>query len=996
MKISFLLSVIALSFSFCHLAKAQSPGGVTSREVWFRAVPATSNLQGYYLWKDFSGDSVRNLLYDSRGAAYGTEFRQQRDNITTFNFHPALDLSERTVPKEALLRYSNLYQATVIGIFAPKASSYNSDAVLYHIDGRSGTGSLLSKDKIVRGAGTEPLDYGKDSGEDLLYTESDSLDADGFRESSPRIVSYLKADAPSHTIWGESSRSVITTGYSYSTDNLNGNTTFSGSFGNKTFEGYIPELIAYGRMLTPLERRKVESYLALRYGITLKNSYLDSSGNLVWDMTSEQSYHHRVTGIIRDDAGSLYQPLSTTSYEETPYYTTNSENDTYYNKNSYNLPTSNRLLVMGREYASALRDGDYLLWGDDGGDIATYQPSEDSPWHIMTRKWTVRTNMDSIPEMQQVWNTSGLAIERAGFTYRISQDNTSASAYAVTRFSDSQEAYMEFTLPASAPAFDAGLNGDGTGSCTYGYRFQNGRVYRIVNGKAESGSVAVVQTGRIAISRTGGSLLLRINGMGSAETAIHIPDSLAVSLAHAVIAVQGNDATLSLTDLRLGGFGDTGNQAELGYLLTRDKEFAPYRRKRTLMLIDRSGEGDISPETSLTVRCSDSDATRGKTIFHNLFWDTDKSGSDVFTFAYYDGILADITPFPSTCEDGRAQKDGHIAVHVTIGTPPYRYTLAADSVKGLTSDSLVSAGIFSTDTLTLHSLPAGTYRLELTQSGGMTISTSGNARGGYAFSTHAYANPEFSWSTGDNTSSYHAGLATGTVLGTIISYGFSVDGTTASVIDHGLLLRRTAFQVSEGDVLTLKVNGWMLEYRVNGNMVYRTRVPVRFWTLGAVFGEGVSSLSGVTVNGAVVPFGYTSSEVTAEQSKTRSFVRTVMVGNECDATLPNGVVEAKPSGKAGPAATTTTSIERTETATQTAFMVTASGDSRHTLTATLRLKDSRPATLLIYDTAGKLVGEHPFNGGPQRSLSFSVGQSGVYIIKAITDSDEFTKKTIVR
>ena len=82
MEISFLLSVIALSFSFCPLAKAQRPGGVASPEVWFRTVPATSNLQGYYLWKDFSGDSVRNLLYDSRGAAYGTEFRQQRDNIT--------------------------------------------------------------------------------------------------------------------------------------------------------------------------------------------------------------------------------------------------------------------------------------------------------------------------------------------------------------------------------------------------------------------------------------------------------------------------------------------------------------------------------------------------------------------------------------------------------------------------------------------------------------------------------------------------------------------------------------------------------------------------------------------------------------------------------------------------------------------------------------------------------------------------------------------------
>ena len=83
-----------------------------------------------------------------------------------------------------------------VGIFAPMASSYyKSDAVLYPIDGRSGTGSLLSKDKVVRGAGTEPLDYGSDSSEDLLYTESGALDADGFRESCPRIVSYLKADA---------------------------------------------------------------------------------------------------------------------------------------------------------------------------------------------------------------------------------------------------------------------------------------------------------------------------------------------------------------------------------------------------------------------------------------------------------------------------------------------------------------------------------------------------------------------------------------------------------------------------------------------------------------------------------------------------------------------------------------------------------------------------------------------------------------------------------
>lgn len=995
MKRFLLLSVIAFSYCFCPLAKAQNPGGVQSPEVWFRTFPVSDNLQGYYFWKDLSGDSVKNLLYDSRGAGYGTEFRQQRTNINTFNFNPALNLSERDMPKEALLRFSNLSQATIIGIFAPLVSAYNSDAVVYHVDGRSGGGSILGKDKVVRGTGIDALDYGKEHGEDLLYAESDSLSADGFRESSPHIVSYLKADLPQHSVWGEGSRSVITTGYGYSSGNVNSNTDYTGAFGNRTFDGYTPELIAYGRMLTPLERRKVESYLAIRYGVTLKGSYFASTGDLLWDRNAAGSYHHRVTGIMRDDSGSLYQPLSTTSYEEAPYYSVRPENDTYYNRNSYNPPTSSRLLVMGREYASSMRDGDYLLWGDDGGDVVTYQPEEDSPWHIMSRKWTVRTNMDSIPDEKQVWNTAGLMVERTGFTYQIRQDSTSTSPYAVTRTSDGLETYMEFTIPASGPSFDAGLNSDGTGVCSYGYRFQNGRIYTITDGTV-NGRYAFAGTSgsRIAIIRKGGSITLQVNGEGSPESAITIPDNISSTLSHAVVAVQGTGKKLSLADLRLGGFGDTGNQAELGYQLTRDKEFAPYSKNRTLLLIDRSGEGNIDPETSLVIRCAGYDGTRGKTLFHNLFWDTDKSGSDVFTFAYFDGILADFTPYPSTCKDGKAQKDGRIAIHVTVGTPAYTYTLTADSVKGLVRDSIVSKGSFSTDTLTLTGLLAGTYRLEVTQSGGMTInaSVSGNDRNGYAFSTNAYANPEFSWSIGDNASSYNAGLATGTVLGTLISYGFSVDGGTAAVINRGLVIPRYAFRIEEGDVLTLKVVGRILEYRVNGNTVYRTRIPARYWTLGAVFGNGTSFLSGVTVNGESVEFGYTSSNVSAEQAKKRSYVRTVMVGNECDATLPNGVAQAKPAEPES----RTTSIGNVETEGPAAFTVRTGRDGSHTLTAELTLSDERAATLLVYDTAGKLIGEQPFNGGQHRSLSVSVGASGVYIVKAITDGEEFTRKVMVK
>ena len=95
-----------------------------------------------------------------------------------------------------------------------------------------------------------------------------------------------------------------------------------------------------------------------------------------------------------------------------------------------------------------------------------------------------------------------------------------------------------------------------------------------------------------------------------------------------------------MAGLRTGGIDDVGYMAELSYDLTPDREFSDYCRKRTVMLIDPSGEGDFDINSNSNIRCSKPDMTRGKTIFRNILWDADGSGSDVFTFAYYDGISA--------------------------------------------------------------------------------------------------------------------------------------------------------------------------------------------------------------------------------------------------------------------------------------------------------------------------------------------------------------------
>lgn len=70
--------------------------------------------------------------------------------------------------------------------------------VLLGIDGRRNDGAILSKDKVARSAGTEPLDYGSTTGEDLLYQSSDSLSENGFKESALRVVSYSRSTVHRH------------------------------------------------------------------------------------------------------------------------------------------------------------------------------------------------------------------------------------------------------------------------------------------------------------------------------------------------------------------------------------------------------------------------------------------------------------------------------------------------------------------------------------------------------------------------------------------------------------------------------------------------------------------------------------------------------------------------------------------------------------------------------------------------------------------------------
>lgn len=83
--------------------------------------------------------------------------------------------------------------------------------------------------------------------------------------------------------------------------------------GGQFFGGRIPEVILYSSDLNSVKRLQVNSYLAIKYGVTLGNpanvvNYLSSDGSSIW--TGDTAYQNNIFGIARDNTSALHQRIS--------------------------------------------------------------------------------------------------------------------------------------------------------------------------------------------------------------------------------------------------------------------------------------------------------------------------------------------------------------------------------------------------------------------------------------------------------------------------------------------------------------------------------------------------------------------------------------------------------------------------------------------------------------------------------------------------------------
>lgn len=122
----------------------------------------------------------------------------------------------------------------------------------------------------------------------------------------------------------------------------------------------LAEVVTYNTYLSEADQNKVESYLAIKYGITLttgmttvNRNYTAADGTTIWQAAGNAGYSYNITGIGRDDNSGLFQKQSRSIHTNSLVYL-------------YNGATGGNFPASNAANASAIDDNSFLLFGDNG------------------------------------------------------------------------------------------------------------------------------------------------------------------------------------------------------------------------------------------------------------------------------------------------------------------------------------------------------------------------------------------------------------------------------------------------------------------------------------------------------------------------------------------------------------------------------------------------------------------------------------------------------
>ena len=165
-----------------------------------------------------------------------------------------------------------------------------------------------------------------------IFQDGESMCYDSLQHRGP-VVNMLQQDAPEGC------------------DSTVGLTLAIGGGQEMRGGALIAEVMFFDRRLNPDALRRVQSYLAVKYGVTLAPvDYVDSRGRTVWSHSLHAAHHHRIAGVARDSVYGLWQRTSRSGCDSA-------------------------VVTLG---VDSLAEGDYCLAGDD-----------DAPLNFVPDTWFV-------------------------------------------------------------------------------------------------------------------------------------------------------------------------------------------------------------------------------------------------------------------------------------------------------------------------------------------------------------------------------------------------------------------------------------------------------------------------------------------------------------------------------------------------------------------------------------------------------------------------------
>ncbi|SHM62370.1 LamG-like jellyroll fold domain-containing protein [Flavobacterium xinjiangense] len=126
------------------------------------------------------------------------------------------------------------------------------------------------------------------------------------------------------------------------------------TYGN--LNGRVAEVISYASRVPDADRPKIETYLAIKYGITLgvngtSKNYIDSGGNIIWNSTNNVGFNYNIAGIGRNVDSDLYQKQSKSIYDS----------------NEVTIGLGVIAATNSANINQFKKDRDFLVWGSDNG-----------------------------------------------------------------------------------------------------------------------------------------------------------------------------------------------------------------------------------------------------------------------------------------------------------------------------------------------------------------------------------------------------------------------------------------------------------------------------------------------------------------------------------------------------------------------------------------------------------------------------------------------------